>query len=248
MSSTDITIKVVSTLTSLKVSDLLGVETRKDIKRISRIIGSANDKKDTIKNTYSVMIEHFATTSEQAAIDARESQINVVGSIALFLDRENKREIERKIRIFHDTVKSEKQKLLDEYGTTTVPADRYRQYLSACRDVEITYWKCQCVVTKISDTPFEGGSLNSESGKYHATSRTKTIVTDRPLTMEYLLETGICVTYEDDNGKPVKDRVQIADSSAVSYKQFARKASGGVYLTEAKNDHGETVLVLRKRE
>ena len=256
MTKTRITFKVVSTLKRLEVKDIANVDERKDVKKMTKLLGAANGGGSNITNTYSTKIRGYSANTENCDKAVLNSRIDVVAGIIKWLDNQDSQQLRSSVEKFHKTVASEKKKLSDEYGSTKIPAERYVQYLNACRAVSVSVWVTQLVVTKISPTPFEGGILNSESQLYHATVKTKTVYTSYPITKDYLIsQNAVTVTeevedYVDDNGVEQTRTVQICDfieAGTAALTSFKKRASGNVEIAHVVNKKtGEEVLTLRR--
>lgn len=247
-----ISIKVVSSMQSPKVKDLLGVESRKDFKKVSKILGNPIAKSaKSIKNTYSTKV--LVVTANDVVTEAdvlAASQINMVGTLIDYLDSINDVNVEVKVNNFHRVVRQEKKALSDEYGGTAIPADRYKQYLNKCRAAEVTWWKSQVIVTKSSDTQFDGAELDSETGKWHATAKTKTVFTQFPVTEEVLIGAGLIKqeVRKDNDGKEYTVNVGLCSGDKLTLKSKVRSTSGKVYLQEVVNQFGEKILILRRQD
>jgi len=253
---TQVTFKVVSTMKTFKVNDVLGVNTRKDVKKVSKLLGKLNGEASNVINTYSTKIKGYKANDDVADKAVRESRIDVVADTIRWLDSQDSSVLRKKVEDFHKVVASEKKKLLDEYGSTTIPSDRYRQYLDECQKVSITVWVTQLVVTKTSTAYFDGSSYNEESKLYHATVKTKTVYTATPITEEYMISSGAVNTEEisetyTDNGESKVRKVRICTFPSVSgpgtISNFTKRSSGSVEIAYATNRLGEQILTLRRK-
>lgn len=254
---TKVTFKVVSTLKRLEVSDVLGVDVRKDVKKVSKLLGKANGGGSSVTNTYSTRLNSMVALDDIADERIRESRLDMVAGIVKWLDSQDSHQLRERVERFHKVVASEKRKLHEEYGATTIPAERYKQYLDACREVSVSVWVTQLVVTKVSPTYFEGGVLNSESKLYHATVKTKTVYTSSPITEDYMISQEVVkpeereVEYTDEKGVSRKEKVRICvftKHGKHGVSDFEKRASGSAEIAYVFDKRtGEKILVLRRR-
>lgn len=251
--STQITLKVVSTMKHFAVSDVLGVDVRKDVKKVKKLLGKANGGGANITNTYSTKLSGY-NVSETVEDDVLQARIDVIANIIRYLDSQDTDSLRQAVKTFHTTVAAEKQKLSDEYGSTTIPAERYKAYLTACKKVEVTLWATQLVVTKVSDQEFPDAVYNVDSGRYHSTVKTKTVYTTYPIKAEALLNAGVikeCFTEtkkDDGTVEKTKYYALVEMSNEAGVNTFKRSASGRVEIAEVVDKRsGEKILVLRKK-
>lgn len=249
MGNTTITVKCVSSLKHLEVTDVANVEVRQDVKKLRRILGESGKKGVGIKNTWSTQL--FGAYAETEAADEAvkaSTRIDATFACVGFIDRLNDAVIQKKIREFHDGVASLKKALYDKYGETSIPAEAMREYYNSAKKLSVSYWSTQIVVTRISDEPFDGGVLNPESGKYHATCKTKSVVTSFPIHEEYLTASGVLVPVKAKNDKGEEVEVKRVSSQLHATVMPGRMSdSQRCWMQPVVNELGEKIFVFRRK-